>query len=52
MKIEVRKSFEIDDAGVNNKQLALAISTLISELENCHSLAEIHHVKKLVGSGI
>lgn len=51
MKVEVQKSFEKDIEKVSNKKLAGQVNTLIEQLENCKSLSEIHHVKKMKAKG-
>lgn len=51
MKVEARKSFEKDIEKISNKKLAKQVSVLIQELENCHTLSEIHHVKKMKAEG-
>jgi mRNA interferase RelE/StbE len=51
MKIEVQKSFEKDIAKLKDKTAATAVLKLIDELENCESLSEILHLKKMTGKG-
>ena len=51
MKIIVQKSFEKDIAKISNKELASIVFTLINQLENCQTLSEISHLKKIVGKG-
>jgi mRNA interferase RelE/StbE len=51
MKIEVRKSFEKDIAGISDKNLALIVFALIDQFEICQALSEISHLKKMKGKG-
>jgi mRNA interferase RelE/StbE len=51
MKIIVQKSFERDIAKITNKELASLVLGVIEELENCHSLSKISHLKKMAGKG-
>ena len=51
MKVIVQKSFEKDIGKINNKELATIVFELIEQLENCKSLSEIAHLKKMSGKG-
>lgn len=50
MKIEVQKYFEKDISKIRDKKLAEQIFAIIEELENCNSLSEIRHVKKMTST--
>ena len=51
MKVEVQKSFEKDIEKISNKKLAEQVQAVIQELEDCKSLSEIHHAKKMKAKG-
>jgi len=51
MKLEVQRSFEKDVFKITNKKLASLLTSLITELEKCHSLFDIRHVKKMPAKG-
>ena len=51
MKVEVQKSFEKDIEKISNRKLAEQVNSLIQELENCNSLLEIRHLKKMKAKG-
>ena len=50
MKVDVQKSFEKDISKIRDKKLAEQIFAVIEELENCDSLSEIKHLKKMTST--
>ena len=51
MKVEVRKSFEKDISKIADSKLAHQLYLLVELLEQCKSLTEIQHLKKMQGNG-
>jgi mRNA interferase RelE/StbE len=51
MKVEVQKSFEKDVFSIRDKKLAAQLNRLIEELENCPSLLQVRHLKRMTAKG-
>lgn len=51
MNVEFRKSFEKDLEGLRDTSLLKKIKSVIEEVENAVSLAEVNNVKKLKADG-
>jgi len=50
MRIEVQHSFEKDIASISNKEIAIKVIEIIKRLEDCRTLSEIAHLKKIKGA--
>ena len=51
MNIEARKSFEKDVLKIDDNKIANSLTKVLDKLENCKSLSDISHLKKMAGKG-
>ena len=51
MKVEVLKSFEKDIPKIKDKNLAIKLNDLLTDLETYKSISEISNLKKMIAKG-
>ncbi len=50
MEINIKRSFSKDIDKIHDKKLPALVVEIIDQIEHCHSIQEIKHIKKIKGT--